>query len=146
MRIYLDTCSIQRPLDIQQQTRIRLEAEAIVGVLAECEAGRLQLVSSEALELEMSQNPLALRREHTRAILDKATLFVRLDAAIEQRAREFTRLQIKPVDALHLACAEAVGCDYFCTCDDRFLRRARQVRNLKTRAVTPLQLVQEIGL
>ena len=66
MRIYLDTCSIQRPLDTQTQTRIRLEAEAIIGVLAECEAGRLELVSSEALDLEMSQNPLVLRREHTR--------------------------------------------------------------------------------
>jgi len=33
MLIYLDTCSIQRPLDDRSQPRINLEAEAIVTVL-----------------------------------------------------------------------------------------------------------------
>ena len=30
---------------------------------------------------------------------------------------------IKSLDALHLACAEASGCDYFLTCDDRIVKR-----------------------
>ena len=79
-------------------------------------------------------------------ILARATVLVALDEVIEYRASEFAPFQIKPLDALHLACAEAVACDYFCTCDDRFLRRARQMHNLKTRMVSPLELVQEIGL
>ena len=33
MRIYLDTCSLQRPLDDRSQLRIRQEAEAILYVL-----------------------------------------------------------------------------------------------------------------
>ena len=34
MRIYLDTCSLQRPLDDRHQVRIALEAEAVLAILA----------------------------------------------------------------------------------------------------------------
>lgn len=33
MKIYLDNCSLQRPLDDKSQIRIRLEAEAILAVI-----------------------------------------------------------------------------------------------------------------
>ena len=48
-------------------------------------------------------------------------------------------------DALHLALAEAAGVDYFCTCDDRLLRRIRQIQGLKVKAVSPIQLIEELG-
>ena len=34
MMVYLDMCSIQRPLDAKTQSRIAVEAETILGVLA----------------------------------------------------------------------------------------------------------------
>ena len=37
MRIYLDLCAIQRPLDDQAQLRIRAEAEAVLSVLRRAE-------------------------------------------------------------------------------------------------------------
>jgi hypothetical protein len=49
MRIYLDTCSLQRPLDSKTHVRIILEAEAILGILALCESGKIELISSEVL-------------------------------------------------------------------------------------------------
>lgn len=33
------------------------------------------------------------------------------------------RIGIKPLDALHLASAEAAAADYFLTCDDRLIKR-----------------------
>jgi len=33
MKLYLDTCCLQRPLDDQRQARIRLETEAILALL-----------------------------------------------------------------------------------------------------------------
>lgn len=30
---------------------------------------------------------------------------------------------LKTIDALHVACAEAAGCEYFLTCDKRLIRR-----------------------
>jgi hypothetical protein len=45
MRVYLDICAIQRPLDEQSQLRIRLETKAILGVLAACASGLIELVA-----------------------------------------------------------------------------------------------------
>lgn len=58
----------------------------------------------------------------------------------------FSQLGVKMLDALHLAAAEVAGADYFCTCDDRFLRRAKTLPNLKMMIVAPLQLIEEIDL
>jgi predicted nucleic acid-binding protein len=57
-------------------------------------------------------------------MLEQAHERVALTTAIEQRATIFEQAGIKAVDALHLALAEAAQVDYFCTCDDRFYRRA----------------------
>jgi len=46
------------------------------------------------------------------------------------------------MDALHLACAEAADVDYFCTCDDNLLRKAKRIASLRTRIVTPLELAE----
>jgi hypothetical protein len=34
MRIYFDSCSIQRPFDDKSQIRIRIETEAILSIIA----------------------------------------------------------------------------------------------------------------
>ena len=72
MKLYLDTCSIQRPLDTLNQTRLRLEAEAILGILEQVDAGVVELVSSTVLELEIARNSLAMRREHGEQVLRRA--------------------------------------------------------------------------
>jgi predicted nucleic acid-binding protein len=51
---------------------------------------------------------------------------------------------IRPLDALHLALAEAGNADYFCTCDDKLLRNAKRVKNLMVKVINPVDLVQEI--
>ncbi|MCX7113610.1 MAG: hypothetical protein NTX45_26680 [Proteobacteria bacterium] len=55
--IYLDTCSIQRPLDDKSQPRIYLEAEAILAILQLVEAKELELLSSDVLGYEISKIP-----------------------------------------------------------------------------------------
>ncbi len=49
MKIYLDVCAIQRSLDTPSHLRIAIEAEAILGILALCERGQVEIVSSDAL-------------------------------------------------------------------------------------------------
>jgi len=143
-KIYLDTCSIQRPLDTLSQTRLRLEAEAILGVLTQVKAGNVELISSTVLELETQRNPLAIRREHGEQILAQATSIAIVNEQIEQSSLHFMQIGIKIMDALHLAAAEAAGADYFCTCDDRFLRKAKAVTGLQTSVVSPLELIEVI--
>lgn len=144
MKVYLDTCSLQRPLDSKTQIRIILEAEAVLGIIGLCEAGQLNLVSSEVLVFEVKQNSKIIRREFGLEVLSKATSFVDLDEEIEKRAKALNEFGIKPLDALHLASAEAIEADYFCTCDDKFLKSAQKVENLKTTVVSPIELIEEV--
>jgi predicted nucleic acid-binding protein len=144
MRIYLDMCSIQRPMDDHAQLRIRLEAEAVLGILALCEAGEAELLDSEALRLETERNPYPIRRSFAEEALASATDFIIATGVIEQRAAGYIQAGIKPLDALHLASAVESGAAYFCTCDDRLLRRAKAAETAATRPVSPLELIEEI--
>lgn len=92
----------------------------------------------------MEQNSLPVRQEHARAVLAKAITVATVDESVEKRAEEFTRRGLKPLDALHLALAETVGVDYFCTCDDRLLKATKQIQGLKVKSVSPIELTEEI--
>jgi len=144
MKIYLDTCSLQRPLDSKTHIRIVLEAEAILSILSQCEAGRLTLVASDALAFETERNPNLARREYALGALDKAQQWIPLDMAIESHARTLHAQGIQPLDALHLASAEAAEVDYFCTCDDKLLKNAKRSKSVHTTVVSPLELIQEL--
>lgn len=144
MKIYLDSCAIQRPLDTPSQVRIVLESEAVLGIIAFCDTGQAELLSSEALLYEGEQNSLPIRREHTFAVLSKAKNVINVTEKEKMRAANLMTFGIKPLDALHVALAETGNADYFCTCDDRLLRNAKRVKDLLVKVVNPVDLVQEI--
>jgi predicted nucleic acid-binding protein len=146
MLIYLDMCCLQRPCDDRTQTRVRVEAEAVLGILARCESGAADLVSSDALEYEAGRNPHPVRRAFGTAVLSRAASVVRLTGEIEAHAGRLVAAGLKPLDALHLACAAHAGADYFCTCDDRLLRRALDVQTPPPKVISPVELVTELGL
>ncbi len=145
MKLYLDSCSLQRPLDDQQQARVRLETEAILALLDKIENKEIVLLNSEVLLYEINRIPNLQRRHHALEMLALSDIKIKLDTFIEQRANELQQYGIKPLDALHLATAEQANADYFCTCDDRFLKRAQTLK-LNTCAISPLQLLMELGL
>lgn len=68
-----------------------------------------------------------------------------MDHAIRVRAKELEADGLRGVDAVHVACAEAVGADYFCSCDDRLLRRARTIEGLRVKVVSLLALAGELA-
>lgn len=144
MKIYLDVCSIQRPLDTKTQIRIVLEADAILGIITACEANEIELVSSDILLLEINRNPHRNRRDYALQVLSIATEFVEIDSHVEKRARVFNTLTIKTLDAFHLALAEKAEVDYFCTCDDKLSKKARSISDLKVKVVSPIDLIQEL--
>jgi predicted nucleic acid-binding protein len=144
MKIYFDNCSLQRPLDDQTQPRIEQETKAVVAILAACETGDLTLISSEILLAEVAETFDLERREMTLGVLDIAEETIVINRKIEERAREIEKFGIKAMDALHLASAETGRAEYFCTCDDKLLKRARAKNDLKTKAVSPIELFEEI--
>jgi predicted nucleic acid-binding protein len=145
MRIYLDMCSIQRPHDDRSQLRVYVEAEAVLGLIALCQSGEAELVNSDALRFESERNPHPIRRDFVEEVLSVASRYISASNAVEQRADEYGKHGIKALDALHLASAVEAEADYFCTCDDRLLRRAQVVDTGATKPVSPLELIKEIG-
>lgn len=144
MKVYLDTCSLQRPLDDKSQLRIRLESEAVLSVLDLAKVGRIQLFSSDVLLFEIRRNPLRIRRDFALETLAGFSGFVSLSRAIESRAKALCQAGIKTLDSLHLASAEVGGLDYFCTCDDSFLKKAKREAKGGIEVVSPLEFVEEL--
>jgi predicted nucleic acid-binding protein len=144
VKIYLDLCAIQRPLDTPDHVRIVLESEAVLGIIAFCDNGQVELLSSEALLYEGEQSSLPTRKEHTFAILEKAKSIINVAKKETLRAEKIMSFGLKPLDALHLALAETGKADYFCTCDDKLLRNAKKVGDLMVKVINPVDLIQEI--
>lgn len=145
MLIYLDMCSLLRPFDDKSQLRVSIEAEAVLGIVALCESGQAGLISSEALRYENGRNPHPVRKAYVIRVLDRADRFVPISEDVENRAQALEQVGLKPLDALHLACAVEAEADYFCTCDDRLLKRARVIQAGPPKIVSPLELIAEFG-
>src|SRR5262245_52275981 len=129
-------CALQRPHDDPSQVRVRLEAVAVLGLLEHCRAGGARLASSDALTYEAGRNPHPVRRAHAEAVLAGAVVRQPLTPAVETRAGDLAAAGLHPLDALHLASAEAIGADYFCTCDDQLLRRGRALAAAPMRVIS----------
>ena len=146
MRIYFDCCSLQRPFDDKSHPRIAVEAEAVLAILSLCESDYLKLISSDALIFEIGRIPNQDRKEDALAILKIAQEAVELSPEIEKLAGRLEASGLKPLDALHLAFASASKVDYFCTCDDKFLKKAKSFDKLNTKVVSPTELVMELEI
>ena len=145
MRIYLDTCCLQRPLDDQTQPRIRVETEAVFAILASVQHGAVALLTSEVLEFEISRTPDEQRQREATAILTLASERLTLSDASEQLAESLSQAGLSSIDALHVALAATAGADFFVTADDTLLRRAKSVPDLNVAPISLLGLVSEIS-
>lgn len=144
MIVYLDTCSIQRPFDDQSQTRIVLEAEAVLGIIDRVESGEIELLGSEILQLETEENPNPVGRRFALDVLGLASRQVVVDDEIESAARAYERLGIQPYDALHLASAVEGGADVFCSTDDALYQAGQTVETKGMDVLTPVELIEVI--
>jgi predicted nucleic acid-binding protein len=125
-KLYLDNCTVQRPLDNQAQLRIRLEAESIISIIALIDAQEILLLASEISMLEALKTTESNRQEFALGIISKSQQIFQIDANTSQRALALNKKGIKTLDSLHLACAEQLQVDYFCTCDDNFYKKAKK--------------------
>ncbi len=114
-------------------------------ILRIAESGRLELLSSEVLRFEIDRIPNQYRKVQATEMLKLATHVIELNDEIEAQADDFINSGVKPLDALHLASASWANADYFCTCDDRLLKKRNTLNRFTTEIVSPLQLVAEVA-
>jgi hypothetical protein len=65
-------CALNRPLDDQDQVRIKLEADAVQLILSYVRLRDLILVISPAHHAEIAANPDLTRRQHVESLITKS--------------------------------------------------------------------------
>jgi predicted nucleic acid-binding protein len=145
MIIYLDVCCLNRPFDDQTQDRIHLEAEAILSILNHSRTAGWSVIGSDAIDYEILKMPDNDKRLMVQILSTVHDAHVRVDAGVEKRALELKRLGLKPLDALHVACAEKGKAEILLTTDDNLLSKAfKNKRTLKVKVENPLRWVTEV--
>ncbi len=142
-RIYLDVCCYSRPFDDQRQERIRLEAEAVLLILNNCQKGIWDLIGSEAIDFEISKIRDPIKRFKVESLYAICKNKVKIDEEIRLRAKELQSLGFKALDALHIACAEYGKADVLLTTDDDLTELASK-RVLKVKVKNPCVWLLEV--
>lgn len=94
--------------------------------------------------MEADRNPHPQRKAFVMETLARVSETIEITELMAQRAKQLEQDGFKAFDALHLAAAEGYSVDYFCTCDDRFYKKAKARIDIRTRVILPLQLAQEV--
>jgi predicted nucleic acid-binding protein len=105
------------------------------------ETKAIDLISSSVLEYENSRNPYPIKQAAMNRYLQLAVARQEVNEAIRQRAVNLEHNGLKAMDALHVACAEAIGSSAFITCDKRLINRCL---GLGIKATNPVDFILEI--
>ena len=95
--------------------------------------------------MELKKTPDPGRVKFGSKILSLSTRRIELSEKIINRAKEFEEMDVKAIDALHLAIGDIEKIDYVCTTDDIFIKRAVEIDDLKTKIVSPIKFIEEHG-
>lgn len=131
MRVYLDNCCLNRPFDDQSLLAIRLETEAKLDIQEKIKSGHLSLGWSYLLDFENNVNPFLERRVEIQRWKEVADSFVNETEEILIKMNELTSIGLKPLDALHVACAVSLQCQYFLTVDKDILKKMTEYSEIK---------------
>ncbi len=144
MRVYLDNCCFNRPFDDQTALTIRLETEAKLHIQDAVRIGQFTLGWSYVLDYENAANPLEERRIEIQHWEKLADSFTSETPAILTDMNRFVTVGLKSLDALHVACARALECEYFLTVDKGILKKATLISDIHI--MNPIDFVIEQGL
>jgi predicted nucleic acid-binding protein len=121
--------------------RIFLEAQAEMYIQGLIIDSKIQLVCSYMSVYENNDNPHEEQRECIADFLQNAVDFVDYDKAdaVEKRAENIMKSNIKHKDAIHISCAVESGCEYFITTDDKVLSK---YKNIDITVIDPVNFIK----
>ena len=144
-KIYFDTSCLNRPFDDQTQVRVRLEAEAVLAILARIENGEWTWIGSDVLIDEVEQTPDTQKLSRVKLLSDFIKENIEIGEKEEQRAKELQAEGFQVFDALHIACAETAKADVLLSTDDRLLKLEKRIsKKINVRVENPLVWVEEM--
>jgi len=138
----MDVCCLCRPFDDQTMGRIRLEATAVQEIIRRCASHEFTLVTSEAIQEELSKIPDIRKRLRVEKIVAIATEQIVIDEDIIARMHEIIELGGDAMDSLHIACAERAGA-VLLTTDDGLITFFKSSRDIQIRIGNPVMWLKE---
>lgn len=131
MRVYLDNCCFNRPFDDQTSLTIRLETEAKLQIQDNIRVGEFTLGWSYVLDYENMANPFEERKQEIQQWEELSDAVIEETRAILADMNRFVALGLKAIDALHVACAVALECEYFLTVDKGIVKKATAISDIQ---------------
>jgi len=145
MKVYLDTCCLNRPFDDQRQPRVRLESEAVTLILEKAHQREWEWVGSDALIYEIEQNTDMERKERLILLAKETSQYIAITDRILEQAEKLELLGFDEFDAVHLASAESANVDIFLTTDDNLQKTANQNKDrLSFLVINPVKWLEEV--
>jgi predicted nucleic acid-binding protein len=139
VKLYLDNSFLNRPFDDPQVGTNKDEGSVLFDIIRLAQEGRVALVCSAMIEVENTANQIAARKSFVESVMHLASVYQNLSDSIVYRAQIIVHeYRLQPLDAVHIAVAEAAQVDFFITCDYTVLKRYRGTLHV----VTPLQFQQ----
>ena len=144
-KVYLDTCCYSRPYDDNRQPQILREVSAIKVILGYLQIGQWHWITSEVIIFEVNRNSNLTQRGDIKKLLRNAHQYVSVGTMEELRSEQLESFGFKPLDALHIACAENANADILLTTDKRMLRRSKNHHfQLRVRVENPHIWLEEV--
>ena len=137
--LYLDNSFLNRPFDDPLAGMNTKEGSVLFDIIRRAKEGKVKLVRSAMIEFENAANEIAARKSFVESVMHLAATYQNLNDSIVRRAQSIVQqYHLQPLDAVHIASAEAAQVDFFITCDYTVLKRYRGTLHI----VTPLQFQQ----
>jgi hypothetical protein len=144
--VYFDVCCWSRLFDDRTQERVRKKAEAMDDLMLLYSRGKIRVVVTTAIDEEVKNHPIDWGRSYIFELLDTASVKLKPDDSVQTRADYWLQqCGLKAFDALHVSFSEVGEVDYLCTCDDRFLKKARKLVHPPPTVLGPHALLTEIA-
>jgi len=140
MLIYLDICCFNRPFDDQSDLIVRLQTEAKLYVQDMIRGGSLTLIWSAIMDIENAANPDINRKVAIGDWQKIGFVDVPVSKRVESMADKLALGGVKPMDALHVACAIEAQAEYFLTTDNALLRK--MAKNDSPRVIDPVDFIR----
>ncbi|MDR1231853.1 MAG: PIN domain-containing protein [Spirochaetaceae bacterium] len=141
--VYMDCCCLHRLADDQTQDKIRIESDAVIGILFKCFYGSWKLIGSDIVEYEIMKTPDLHKRNKAMNLYSVKKEKIDFNDVIEARALKIQKYGLKPFDSLHFASAEYGNVDVLLTVDKDFIKNSRKVSSI-LRVENPVRWYMEV--
>jgi len=137
--VYIDNCCNNRLFDGDESPKVKAQADKIRLIISNRKKDGYVVIGSFVGEAEISKIPDdEKRRAAEQCYKESIDDNIQHSAQIITRARKLESMGLKPMDARHLAAAEAAGAGYLLTTDEKFIKKCAKNNLTAVKVIDPL--------